>query len=151
MALWENSTRTPLIIYHPNKIKNNTVINTPISFIDIYPTLIDLCGLPPKKNGLDGKSFFQLLKNPSLNWDKPVLMTFGQGNHAVRTSRWRYIQYYDGTNELYDHNNDPHEWVNLSGNNNYIEIIEELKKHIPKREKAQSISHNNLASELIRR
>ena len=48
---------TPLIIYHPNKIKNNTVINTPISFIDIYPTLIDLCGLPPKKNGLDGKVF----------------------------------------------------------------------------------------------
>ena len=151
MALWENSTRTPLIIYHPNKIKNNTVINTPISFIDIYPTLIDLCGLPPKKNGLDGKSFFQLLKNPSLNWDKPVLMTFGQGNHAVRTSRWRYIQYYDGTNELYDHNNDPHEWVNLSGNNNYIKIIEELKKHIPKKEKAQSISHNNKPSELIRR
>ena len=151
MALWENSTRTPLIIYHPNKIKNNTVINTPISFIDIYPTLIDLCGLPPKKNGLDGKSFFQLLKNPSLNWDKPVLMTFGQGNHAVRTSRWRYIQYYDGTNELYDHNNDPHEWVNLSGNNNYIKIIEELKKHIPKKEKAQSISHNNLPSELRRR
>ena len=151
MALWENSTRTPLIIYHPNKIKNNTVINTPISFIDIYPTLIDLCGLPPKKNGLDGKSFFQLLKNPSLNWDKPVLMTFGQGNHAVRTSRWRYIQYYDGTNELYDHYNDPHEWVNLSGNNNYIKIIEELKKHIPKKEKAQSISHNNLPSELRRR
>jgi len=151
MALWENSTRTPLIIYHPNKIKNNTVINTPISFIDIYPTLIDLCGLPPKKNGLDGKSFFQLLKNPSLNWDKPVLMTFGQGNHAVRTSRWRYIQYYDGTNELYDHYNDPHEWVNLSGNNNYIKIIEELKKHIPKKEKAQSISHNNKPSELIRR
>ena len=131
MALWEDSTRTPLIIYQPNNIKNNTIINTPISFIDIYPTLIDMCGLPPKKEGIDGKSFFQILKNPSQNWDKPVLMTFGQGNHAVRTSRWRYIQYYDGTNELYDHNNDPHEWVNLSGNNKHIKIIEELKKYIP--------------------
>ncbi|HCP38337.1 MAG TPA: iduronate-2-sulfatase, partial [Verrucomicrobiales bacterium] len=80
MALWEDSTRTPLIIYQPNKIKNNSIVDTPISFIDIYPTLIDMCGLPPKKDDIDGKSFFQLLKNPTQNWDKPVLMTFGEGN-----------------------------------------------------------------------
>jgi arylsulfatase A-like enzyme len=151
MALWEDSTRTPLIIYHPNKIKNNSIVDTPISFIDIYPTLIDMCGLPSKKDNIDGKSFFKLLKNPTQSWDKPVLMTFGEGNHAVRTIRWRYIQYYDGTNELYDHKNDPHEWINLSGNKKYVKIIEELKQHIPKNEKAQSISHNNLASELIKR
>ena len=151
MALWEDSTRTPLIIYQPNKIKNNSIVDTPISFIDIYPTLIDMCGLPPKKDDIDGKSFFQLLKNPTQNWDKPVLMTFGEGNHAVRTNRWRYIQYYDGTNELYDHNNDPNEWINISGNKKYINIIEELRQHIPKKEKAQLISHNNMASELIRR
>ena len=151
MALWEDSTRTPLIIYQPNKIKNNSIVDTPISFIDIYPTLIDMCGLPPKKDDIDGKSFFQLLKNPTQNWDKPVLMTFGEGNHAVRTNRWRYIQYYDGTNELYDHKNDPNEWINISGNKKYINIIEELRQHIPKKEKAQLISHNNMASELIRR
>ena len=78
-------------------------------------------------------------------------MTFGEGNHAVRTNRWRYIQYYDGTNELYDHKNDPNEWINISGNKKYINIIEELRQHIPKKEKAQLISHNNMASELIRR
>ena len=57
--------------------------------------------------------------------------------------------YYDGTNELYDHKNDPHEWINLSGNKKYVKIIEELKQHIPKKEKPQLISHNNMASDLI--
>jgi arylsulfatase A-like enzyme len=42
-------------------------------------------------------------------------MTMGKGNHALRDKRWRYIRYSDGTEELYDHENDPWKWRNLAG------------------------------------
>jgi arylsulfatase A-like enzyme len=59
-------------------------------------------------------------------------MTMGRGNHAVRTERWRYIQYSDGTEELYDHENDPWEWTNLAGSPDYVKVIAEHKKWLPK-------------------
>lgn len=140
-ALWEDTTRTPLVIYYPDVIKNATSISHPISLLDIYPTLVEMCGLPTKEN-IDGKSFYELLKHPNQSWDRPVLMTLGKGNHAVRTKRWRYIQYFDGTNELYDHNVDPNEWKNLSGLTKYNDVIETLKKSLPKTKKNQSYSHS---------
>ena len=149
-ALWEDTTRTPLIFYYPDKIENGSSISNPISFIDIYPTLIEMCGLPEKKD-LDGKSFLSLLKNPRKNWDKPALMTFGKGNHAVRAGEWRYIEYYDGTNELYNHDNDPNEWYNLSDLKENKTIISKLKKTIPILEKEQTFSHNNNSSKVVNR
>ena len=93
-----------------------------VSLLDIYPTLIDLCGLP-KREGLDGQSLVPLLKNPKKKWSRPVVMTYGYQNHAVQTERWRYIQYRDGTQELYDHDSDPHEWTNLAKSPEYHEVI----------------------------
>jgi hypothetical protein len=66
-------------------------------------------------------------------WDRPVVMTYGKNNHAIRTDRWRYIQYRDGGEELYDHSSDPNEWKNLSSQSKYKSIIEELKIHLPER------------------
>ena len=109
-----------------------------------------MCGLPEKKD-LDGKSFLSLLKNPRKNWDKPALMTFGKGNHAVRAGEWRYIEYYDGTNELYNHDNDPNEWYNLSDLKENKTIISKLKKTIPILEKEQTFSHNNNSSKVVNR
>lgn len=62
-ALWENTTRTPLIISVPEKIERNYLCKSPVSFIDIYRTLIERCGLD-ERNELDGKSFVPLLEKP---------------------------------------------------------------------------------------
>ena len=148
-ALWEDSTRTPLIMYYPNKIQNGSTISQPISFIDLYPTIVEMCGLPKKEN-IDGVSFLPLLKNPNQEWNKPVLITLGKGNHAIRTKRWRYIQYFDGTNELYDHNLDPNEWNNISGLEENKNIILELRKSIPKTEKTQSYKHTINPSKVVK-
>jgi arylsulfatase A-like enzyme len=133
-ALWENTTRTPLIISAPKSIEKNRLCESPVSFIDIYPTLIELCGLPEREE-LDGKSFVPLLHNPDAKWDKPVLTTYGKGNHAIRTERWRYIHYFDGTDELYDHQKDPEEWKNIADVPKYRSVIEELKNSLPKTER----------------
>ena len=133
-ALWENTTRTPLIFSFPDKIEKNRLCKSPVGFIDIYPTIIELCGLPKRKE-LDGESFVSLLQNPETKWDRPVLTTYGKGNHAVRTKRWRYIHYFDGTEELYDHQNDPEEWENLAGLPKYRNVIKKLKKTLPKTER----------------
>jgi arylsulfatase A-like enzyme len=105
-----------------------------VSLIDIYPTLIDLCGLPPR-DGLDGRSLQSLLKNPGQTWDHPVVTTFGFNNHAIQIARWRYIRYADGGEELYDHARDPNEWKNLASHRQYQATILDLKTHLPKRNK----------------
>ena len=102
----------------------------PVSLIDIYPTLIDLCGLP-KRKGLDGQSLKPLLQNPRKQWERPVLITYGLNNHALRAQRWRYVLYCDGGEELYDHDRDPHEWTNLASSPKYSSVKTELGKWLP--------------------
>ena len=130
-ALWDVSTRTPLIFAAPKAVRKDLLCERPVSLIDIYPTLVDLCGLP-EREGLDGQSLVPLLKNPKKKWSRPVVMTYGYQNHAVQTQRWRYIQYRDGTQELYDHDSDPNEWTNLAKSPEYHEVIRELQEALPK-------------------
>jgi hypothetical protein len=58
-------------------------------------------------------------------------MTYGYKNHAVRSERWRYIRYADGSEELYDHDRDSHEWSNLASNPNYRKVMDDLKQWLP--------------------
>jgi arylsulfatase A-like enzyme len=102
-----------------------------VSFVDIYPTLIDVCGLSPKKE-LEGKSLLPLLKNPKASWQRPALTTYGRNNHSLRGERWRYIRYSDGTEELYDHDKDELEWDNLANEPEYADIKKELARWLPK-------------------
>jgi hypothetical protein len=90
---------------------------------------VDLCGLP-QKNGLDGESLAPLLKDPSLSTD-PVISTFNYQNYSVRTDRWRFIRYQDGNEELYDHQNDPNEWRNLAGDENFAAVTDQLRRSLP--------------------
>lgn len=81
--------------------------------MNIYPTLIDACGLPLKP-GIEAVSIYPLLKNPTQKWKYHSVTTFGRNNNTVRTKRGRYTRYFDGGEELYDHNIAPNEWKNLA-------------------------------------
>lgn len=131
-SLWEESTRVPLIMRVPGITKGGEKVQLPVSLIDVYPTLLDLCGISTKttKNGLghnlDGYSLKELIVDPSKeNWKGPAsaLTVVFAGNdykddpsmqhYSIRTERYRYILYNNGMEELYDHHNDPYEWNNL--------------------------------------
>ena len=121
---WEESTRSLLIVRAPKAAGNGGVSERTVGLIDIYPTLADLCELEAPSN-LDGESFRSLLQNPEGSWNRPALTSTTAGNHTVRSDRWRYIRYSDGTEELYDHENDPHEWHNLADDPNMKAIKDE--------------------------
>jgi arylsulfatase A-like enzyme len=130
-ALWEEATRNVFIVNAPGVTKSGTRCERTVSAMDIYPTMIDLCGLTSKP-GLEGFSLMPLLKNPSAKWEHPALTTYERGNHSVRNERWRYIRYHDGTEELYDHDKDQMEWTNLAGKPQYAKVKQELAKWLPK-------------------
>jgi arylsulfatase A-like enzyme len=99
----------------------------------LYPTLLELSGLPADKKA-DGVSVVPLLRNPKAKWERPALMTYHRGNHAVRSQRWRYIRYADGSEELYDHESDPNEWSNLADDPDHKEVIAKHRNWLPKKE-----------------
>jgi arylsulfatase A-like enzyme len=133
---WQRATRSPLIIA-PAKtglaggLKRGESCTEPVSLIDLYPTLIDLCGLPSRA-GLSGQSLVPLLRNPTSVTGRHVLTTFDPGNYSVNSKRWHYIRYTDGSEELYDSINDPNEWNNLAGQPAFQRIQKELADHLPK-------------------
>jgi arylsulfatase A-like enzyme len=139
-TLWERATRTPVMFVVPKGITKTlaagtmagTRINTPVGLIDLYPTLIDLCDLGENK-ALEGDSLVPLLANPKTKWDRPALTTYGRNNHALRTPRWRYIRYADGSEELYDHAADPNEWTNVAAKPEHAALKRELAKAFPKK------------------
>ena len=128
-TLWEEATRAPLMISTPGI--SAARCKKPVGFIDIYPTLADLCGLP-KKPELEGQSLVPLLKNPDTAWDRPAITTLNQGNHSLRFERWRYTRYRDGSEELYDHTQDEMEWTNLAGDPAYASVKQELARWLPR-------------------
>ncbi|TLX76035.1 sulfatase [Labilibacter sediminis] len=129
MSLWEESTRVPLCIVAPGKTKGKACAK-PVSLMDIYPTLIDLCNLPEQKH-LDGNSITPLICNPKQEWPMPVITNWRYKNYSVRTENYRYIQYRDGSEEFYDHTKDKGEHYNLIEEPQYQNIIQYLRKHIP--------------------
>jgi arylsulfatase A-like enzyme len=129
-TLWERSTRVPFMIAAPGTKPAGLATPRPVGLIDLFPTLVDLCGLPLPAD-LDGRSLVPLLENPETAWDHPVLITHGRGNHALRTERWRYIRYDDGGEELYDHAGDPHEWTNLAGRPEHAGRLQDFARLLP--------------------
>jgi arylsulfatase A-like enzyme len=130
-ALWEEATRVPLIIVAPGITGTDTQSERTVNLIDIYPTLVELCRLPAKKE-LEGTSIVPLLKHPQAKWEQPSLTTHGLGNHSLRSERWRYTRYADGSEELYDHDKDPNEWLNLAKNEAFTDVKKDLSKWLPK-------------------
>ena len=129
-ALWEEATRAPLIWAVPGVTPAGSRCETPIDFMTIYPTLCELAGVAIPEH-VEGKSATQLLRDPSAEWKEPAISTHGYKNHAVRKDNWRFIQYADGSTELYDHRKDPYEWDNLLAQDAKHSIVEELEALLP--------------------
>jgi arylsulfatase A-like enzyme len=131
-TLWEEAARAPVMFVVPGMTKPRQRCERTISYVDFYPTLTGLCGLP-MPDGLDGRSLVPLLKDPQTPWDHPAVTTHGRNRHGLRSERYRYIRYNDGTEELYDHQNDPMEWLNLADKPAFEAIKRELAGHLPKK------------------
>jgi arylsulfatase A-like enzyme len=128
-TLWDRGTKVPLIFAGPG-IKPSQRCTQPAELMDIYPTLIELAGLPGRDD-LEGVSLLPQLKNALSKKERPAITTHNQGNHGIRSERWRYIHYADGSEELYDMQKDPNEWYNLAGKSEYAAIIADHKKWLP--------------------
>ena len=124
---WIHSTHVPFIICPPDSAVNS-LCDEPVSLLDVYPTLIDMAGLPKRK--LDGVSLVPLLENPSLSTQRVVKTHIGEGNYSLINKQWHLIHYKEGDEELYDIQKDPMEFDNIIGNREYHSVIEKLKKHV---------------------
>lgn len=129
-TLWDDGTRVPLVFAGPG-ITPKQICGKPAELLDIYPTLLELCGLPPNDK-LEGHSIAPQLKDASADRKWPAITTHNHDNHGIRSEHFRYIQYADGSEELYDHRNDPNEWNNVADNPRYAEIIKEHQAFLPK-------------------
>ncbi len=128
---WRQSTRMPLIIVPPRKqlAVRGRVCAEPVSLVDLYPTLIELCDLPSKE-GLSGVSLAPQINNPELKTDRAVITTIDPGNHALSTRDWRLIHYHNGDEELYDINQDPHEQRNLAKSEEHYPKLVEMRQRL---------------------
>ncbi len=129
-TLWDRSTRVPLIFAGPG-IAAAAKCEQPAELLDMYPTLIDLCGLP-KNSRLEGLSLMPQLQDASTPRKRPAITTHNHDNHGVRSQDWRYIRYADGSEELYDMQKDPNEWRNLAGDPKFANIVKEHRRWLPK-------------------
>jgi choline-sulfatase len=129
-SLWERSTRVLLIFAGPSVAKG-AKCGQPAELLDLYPTLAELCGLPAQTR-LEGHSLVPQLRNAASPRRWPAITTQGPGNHAIRTERWRYIRYADGSEELYDMQTDPNEWTNRVNQPAHVQLKAELAAWLPK-------------------
>ncbi|NNF28596.1 MAG: sulfatase-like hydrolase/transferase [Gemmatimonadetes bacterium] len=129
---WEQATRS-LMIWRDNQAVEPGRCDQPVGLIDIYPTLAALCGLTPP-SGLEGQDLRPLLDDPdSPDWQRPpVVTTLWPGVYTVRSQRWRYTRYLDGSEEVYDHSNDPEEWTNLAELPEIDPVKAELGRWMPR-------------------
>ena len=130
-SLWERATRVNFIWVVPGVTKAGSVCSKAVNLLDIYPTLASLTGCEPPANQLEGNDLSVLMKDPEAPWDEATVTTFGYKNYGVRSGRYRYIVYEDGSEELYDHTNDKWEWENLADNPQFAAVKKGMRKWIP--------------------
>jgi GH35 family endo-1,4-beta-xylanase len=142
---WEESVRIPLVVSGPG-VARGKECSTPVSLIDLYPTLLDYARLA-EPHRLDGFSLRPLLEDPATgHWAGPSfslaasastvevppnLPARAQDQHfSLRTEHYRYIRCRNGEEELYDHLNDPHEWTNLAEHPEYKTVLKKLRAQL---------------------
>ena len=133
-TLWEEATRVPFFLAVPGLTKGGQRIERAVDLVHVLPTLAELCRLEVPaavRARWDGHSLRPLLAEPDARWEWPALTTYRRGNDALRTDRWRYIRYADGSQELYDHTSDPDEWHDLADDPGTAGLREELATWLP--------------------
>jgi len=130
-ALWEQSSQVLLMISVPGMTDEGGMRNQPVNLLDIYPTLVELCGLEQPKQTLDGQSLLPIIKNAQFKRSEPSITYYKHGSVSVRTVNYRYIRYYDGSEELYEEITDPLELNNLAYKQEYREVIDSITHWIP--------------------
>lgn len=151
-SLFEGSARVPLLIVAPGTAKAGTAATTPVSHLDLYPTLAELCGVTAPEN-LQGQSLVPILKDPDAigrGWALTQVVRGGQGGggkggkagaakaagakrffgYSLRTPRWRFTEWDEGKagTELYDHEADPKELKNLAADPAHAATVAELRE-----------------------
>ena len=144
-TLFEQGSRSPLIIRAPDQAGNGTASPRIVEFVDVYPTVTSLAGIE-SPDGLAGKDLTPLLRDPIAPWDgyaitqvlRPAdgrLPTPVMGC-SIRTHRWRYTEWAEGAAgvELYDHQADPMEFNNLAikPDSDALKVIERLRLQLRK-------------------
>ena len=136
---WRICDRVPLIVRVPKGVTGLTegtragsVCDRPVSLVDLFRTLTELCGLPDKP-GTMGQSLVPLLREPSKPWPQAAITHLDQPeSYAISTEHWRYIHYQGGDEELYDIKSDPHEWTNLAPKAGHAAKLVEMRALAPK-------------------
>lgn len=137
-TLWDEATRNPLMISAPGLRKKQQCAK-PAQLVDMYLTLVELCGLPRPGSQLDGHSLVPLLQNPEANWEWPAITCNGRDSYSLTFEHWKYNRFFDGSEELYDHAKDPLEHTNLAGNPEVAELKTRFSKYLPEK------SHPNVS------
>ena len=150
MSLFEESARVPLLVVAPGNSKPGSVVETPVSHVDLFPTLAELCGVETPNN-LQGQSLVPMLRDPAAQgrgWALTHVTRGGGGGrlgnnagqpaqpvnggrfdgYSLRTPRWRYTEWDEGRKgrELYDHDADPRELTNLASDPSHEKQVAEL-------------------------
>ena len=133
-SLWEESTRIPMIIVRLGREDSGegkpSECAKPVGLIDLYPTLLELCDLPAREAN-EGDSLVPLLDDPEANWRFSTITTYGRANHSIRSDRYRFMRYEDGSEELYDHQQDPHGFTNLATSADHQEVVRQHRVELP--------------------
>lgn len=137
-TLWDEATRNPLMVSAPG-LRTKQACDKPVQLVDMYPTLVELCGLPEPASQLDGHSLVPLMKNPQAEWPWPALTCNGRDSYCLTFERWKYNRFFDGSEELYDHQSDPLEHTNLASHPEFVEQKAKLAVFLPKQ------SHPNVS------
>lgn len=141
---FETSVRAPLLVSLPGQRNAGKKTNALVEFVDVYPTLVEACGLP-NAGGLEGTSFALLFKNPNRQWKKAAFSQYPRTpkimGRSMRTDRYRYTEWVDEAKgtlavELYDHQSDPDENINISLRPDNKELITNLSNSLRKGWKA---------------
>jgi iduronate 2-sulfatase len=139
MTLFEEAARVPLVVAAPGAARGAASPRL-VELVDLFPSICELCGLD-KPQGIEGESFMPLLTKPDGPGKKAAHTVASRGKsfkataeldpavmgRSVRTERWRFTQWPDGTKELYDHEADPHEWANLASDEKHGAVVAELE------------------------